>query len=354
MLNWFNINQKALLGIDISATSIKALQFSQLAGRYKVEGYGSIRLPEQAMDTSSIKDVDKVAQSIRQLLIETKITCKQATIAVPDSLAISRSMQVNNGLREEEIEELVMMEADKHIPYPIDEINIDFNVIGPSKKNPAMLDVILVAARTEHVNHRVEAIKKAGLGVKIVDVESYAIERAVRLLAPDLVGLNTNKLIAIVDIGFHYTHFFIFQGAQVIFVREEDFGGKQLIDAIVTQYNLSYEEAFLQLEKNTLPDGFKENILQPFKEAISLEVKRALQLFFSSSRYNAVDKILLAGGIAKQHDIARLLEEHINIPTDTINLFTQVACASHIDKDAMIHDAPSLLVACGLALRPFN
>ena len=351
MLKLFKSKPRSLLGIDISSTSVKILEILAADDQYFVQGYGSIELPENSMEGGLIKDVDAIASSIRQLISSAHLTTKQAALAVPDSTAISKVIQLNEGLSEEEIEELVAMEADKYIPYPIDEINLDFRVLGPSLKNSAMVDVLIVASRADNVSNRVEAISRAGLEAKIVDVESYAVERAAQLLAPVLPAGGVNKIVAIIDVGAVYTHFFILHGMKIIFSREEEFGGRHLIDAIMQRYSLKASEAIKMLEQASLPEDYESEILQPFREAILLQIKRALQFFFSTSHYTFVDYLLLAGGVAKLPNIAQLVQEHINIPTSIANPFTNMNLAKRVSREQIDMDSPGLLVACGLALR---
>lgn len=303
------------------------------------------------MEGGLIKDVNMVANTIRQLISSAHLTSKQAALAVPDSTAISKVIQLNDGLKEDEIEELVAIEADKYIPYPIDEINLDFSVLGPSLKNSAMVDVLIVASRAENVNTRVDAVTRAGLEAKIVDVESYAVERAAQFLAAELPAGGVNKIVAIIDIGAVYTHFFILHGLKIIFSREEEFGGKQLIDAIAQRYQMKIPDVEAALERGSLPEDFEPEILQPFKEAILLQIKRALQFFFSTSHHTFVDYLLLAGGVAKQANIAQLVQEHINIPTGVVNPFLNMQLVKSVSREKITTDAPGLLVACGLALR---
>lgn len=350
LFHWLQPKQQAILGVDISSGSVKILQITHAGGQYTVEGYGCASFPKHAIESNIIHDPDVVANCIKKILLDTHISCRQAALAVPDSLAISKVIQTNPGLKESEIEELVFMEADKY-PYPIDEVNLDFNVLGPSSKNAALQDVLMVASRSEIVNSRIAAVARAGLSVKIVDLESYAVERATQLLTTMLPAAGVNKILAIIDIGETYTHFFVFYNLKIIFTREEEFGGKQLIDAMVTKYGMKADEARLALDEDRLPLDEVTDVLQTFRESILLQVKRGLQLFFSTTHYTYVDNILLAGGVAKQSGIAELLQEHINIATSTIQLFKQVAVAKTVDKEQLFRDSPKLMVACGLALR---
>ena len=351
MLKLFKSKHRPILGIDISSTSVRILEISGSDDDYCVDAYAHEDLPESAMEGNRVKDAQVVADIIKKLLNTHVFSSKNAAIAVPDSLAISKVIQINDGLNEQEIEEVVVTEADKYIPYPIDEINIDFNVLGVSAKNSAMLDVLIVASRSENVSNRVEAINGSGLAAKIVDVESYAVERAAQLMLSDLPAKGDKKNIAILDIGAVYTHLFILHSMKIIFAREEEFGGKQLVDSVMQQYGMQRHDAMVAMEQGSLPADYDDNVLQPFKELILLQVKRALQFFFSSSNHTFVDHIVLAGGVAKLPGVAQLIQEQINIPTTIADPFAHMRFSKMVDRDAISYDSSKLMIACGLALR---
>ena len=344
--------QQPILGIDISTSSVKIIQLSSSGNENRcVEAYASLSLPDNAIDGAIIKDIDAVADTISKVVSIGGFSSKQAAVAVPDALAISKVIQITEGLSVSDIEELVVIEADKYIPYPIDEINIDFNVLGPSAKNAALRDVLIVASRAEHVNSRVEAVRRAGLESKIVDVESYAVERSAQLLKDDLPAGGENKVIAIVDVGSVYTHLFVLQNMKMIYSRDEEFGGKHLIESIAHQYEISYSDALLSMINNTLPDDFHSRVLQPFQEKLFIEVKRTLQFFFSSSQYSFIDKIILTGGVARQREIAPLLQERMGVPTSIGNPLAKMTISKMVNSDKVLSESPSLMIACGLALR---
>lgn len=340
-----------MLGIDLSSTSVKILQISSAGDQYTVDGYACADLPDNCIEAGIIKNVDVVSNIIKKLILTSGLNSKKAAIAVPDSSAISKIIQVNEGLSDQEIEELVVMEADKYIPYPIDEINIDFNVIGRSSKNTAMLDVLIVASKAENVSNRLDVMNRAGLDVQIVDVESFAVERAAQLLVEDLPAAGENKNIAIIDIGALYTHLFVLHGMKIIYSREEEFGGKQLVDLIVQQYGMKPEDALLAIGQDKLPDDVEIRALNPFNEMMLLQLKRTLQFFFSTSHYTFVDHIVLSGGVAKEKGIATLIQEGIGVPTTIANMFTNMNFSRYVNKEKLFLDAPTLMIACGLALR---
>jgi type IV pilus assembly protein PilM len=351
VLKLFKPKHHSILGIDISSSAVKILGISGSKDDLCVEGYGYELLPNGALDNNIIKDVDAVASCIKNVITKAKLTSKKVALAVPDSAVISKVVQMNDGLTDQEMEELVVIEADKYIPYPIDEINLDFEIQGHSAKNSALLDILIVASRAENVNSRVEAITRAGLEAKVVDVESYAVERAAQLLAKDLPAGGQDKIVPIIDIGANYTHLFVLNNMRLIFSREEKFGGMQLIEAIADRYNMTIAQAIAAKKEKQLPDDYLSEVLEPFKEMVLLQTKRSLQFFYSTSQHGFVDHILLAGGIARQPGLASLIQEQLNAPTTVANPLASMSFSKHVNAEAMNLDAPSLMVACGLALR---
>ena len=354
MLPLFKPKIGSLFGMDISSTAVKVLALSRSHDHYVVEKYARIDLPENVMEGGVIKEADLVLDHIKRLLKTNQIRSRQVALAVPEGAAISRTIQVNEGLTDQEIEELLIMEADKYIPYPIEEVSLDFNVLGPSAKNPAMQEVLLVASRTENITHRVELVQRAGLLVSIVDVESYAIERAVQLLKQELPNGGEKKNIAFIEFGGTNTHLFVLHDMKIIFSREEVFGGNQLLDNIMQTFGLTRSAALLALDQGSLPENYESDVLRPFMALLFLQVKRSLQFFFSTSHHTAVDHLILAGGLAQLPRLAQLMQEQVNIPTTVANLFAHMSVASTVDSAALTHDAPRLLIACGLALRQFE
>ncbi|KTD23724.1 pilus assembly protein PilM [Legionella israelensis] len=351
MLKLLKPKKKSILGIDVSSTSVKILEISGEAPNYQLNAYASELLPEKAVEANVIKDVDAVAGCIKRATSRAKFSTKLAAAAVPDSAVINKVIQINEGLNDEEMEELVVMEADKYIPYPIDEINIDFEILGPSAKNSTMLDVLIVASRAENVSNRAEVLTQAGLEAKIVDVESYAVERAVQLIAPDLPAEGVDKVIAVIDVGANYTHLFVLHGMKTVFSREEEFGARLLIESLAQRYEMTYEQALEAYMQNQLLEDYKETVLEPFQEMMLLQVKRTLQFFYSTSNHGFVDHILLAGGLARQEGLVDLIQQQLGVPTTIANPFKHMQLGKMLNSEVLNKEAPALLVACGLALR---
>lgn len=351
VLKLWKSKHRPILGIDITSSAVKILEISKNGDSYCVENYRSEVLPTTALEGTTIKDIGIVANCINKLCGGSHFHGKEVALAVPDSAVIFKTVAINDGLNEEDLEELVVLEADKFIPYPIDEINLDFEIHGPNAKNSAMMDILIVASKAENVSTRVEAVTQAGFEARVVDVESFAVERAIQHIAKELPDEGKDKVIAIIDIGVNYTHLFVLNGMSMVFAREEKFGCKELIHAISQQYDMTFEQAQTAREQNNLPEDYETKVLEPFKERLLLQIKRTLQFFYSSSNQGAVDHILLAGGFAKQSGLAKLIKEQLEVETSIANPFSNMTIGKMVNLDAINNDAPSLLVACGLALR---
>jgi type IV pilus assembly protein PilM len=351
LLKWFQPKPRSILGIDITSTAVKVLEISGDRDCLCVESYGREVLPPNALDGHVIKDIDAVAACIKRVFNRIQTHCKQVVLAVPDAAVISKTVQINDGMSEQEMEELVVIEADKYIPYPLDEVNLDFEILGKSEKNSAMVDVLIVASRAENVNNIVETVARAGLEVIAVEVESFAVERAAQLLAKDLPAAGQDKTVAIIDIGATYTHLFVLHGMELVYSRDEKFGDKQLIQAVAEHYQMTPEEAALAKEQGRLPEDYETEILEPFKENILVQIKRTLHFFYSTSQEDFVDHILLAGGVARLPGLAALIQEQVGVATTVANPLGNMTLGKKDLLDSINNDAPALMVACGLALR---
>ncbi len=352
----FSKKSPPLLGIDISSTAIKLIELRQQDARYRVESYAVEPLPPNAVVENNIVEVDAVAASIRAAVKRSRTKAKHAAIAVPASAAISKTITMPATLGEEDLHGQIELQADQYIPYPLEEVNLDFQVLGPSSANANEVEVLLVASRSENVEARVGALEAAGLTPKVVDVESYAMENAFSLIAAQRGG-SQEETVAIVDIGATMTTLTVMQAGEIVYTREQVFGGKQLTEEIMRRYGISYEEAGRakrQGGQGGLPDSYEEEVLDPFREAMAQQVARSLQFFFGASQHSSVDYILLAGGCAAIPGAAELIEQTTGTDTAIANPFSNMAIASGIRAGQLNEDAPALMIACGLAMRSFD
>jgi type IV pilus assembly protein PilM len=342
-----------LLGLDISSTTVKLLELSYTGGKYRVESYAVASLPQDAVIEKSVNDVEGVANAIRSVVAHSRTKLKSVAAAVAGSSVITKMIDMPEGLSDDDMEAQLANEADQYIPYPLDEVALDFEVQGPSPERDDMVEVLLAACRRETIDARVNAIEAAELTPKIMDVEAYAMERAFFLLQSQL-DLDADSTVAVVDIGATMTTLSVLNNGQTLYTREQLFGGKQLTDEIMRRYGLPLEEAGLAKKQGGLPDDYEPEVLEPFKEAVVQQVARSLQFFFSSSQYNDVDHIILAGGVASMDGLESLVQEKLGTPTAVANPFASMSISPRVNAVALGSDAPAMMIACGLALRSFD
>lgn len=342
-----------VLGVDISSSSVKLLELSKSGNQYKIESYAVASLPPNAVVEKNIAEVEAVAETLRAVYGRAKSRLKSAAVAVAGSAVITKKIEMPAGLGDDALETQITLEADQYIPYPLDEVAMDFEVQGPSARSPEQIEVLLAACRREHVDSRVDSLSMADLTTKVVDVEAYAMERAFQLIA-DQIGATPQSVVAIVDIGATMTTLSVLVGGKTVYTREQIFGGRQLTEEIQRRYGLSLEEAGLAKKQGGLPDDYEAEVLEPFKDAVVQQIMRSLQFFYSSSQYNDVDHILLAGGVAAMPGLVDMVQERLGNVASVANPFARMSVASRVDASALSNDAPSMMVACGLAMRSFD
>lgn len=342
-----------VIGVDISSSTIKVLELSCNDGRYRVESFAVAPLPQNAVVEKNITDTEVVAETLRLAYARSRSKQKNAAVAVSGAAVITKVIEMSADLKEDVMETQITLEADQYIPYPLEEVALDFEILGPSERNDDMVEVLLAASRQENIDTRVEALELAGLEAKVVDIEAFAMERSFTLLAEQF-ELNENSVVAIVDIGATVTTLSVIVDEETIYTREQLFGGRQLTEEIQRRYGITYEEAGQAKKEGGISDDYEDEVLGPYREAVVQQVSRALQFFFSASQYNLVDLIVLAGGVASTTGLVEQVEEEIGTTTVIANPFANMEVAPSVDVLALNSDAPAMMIACGLALRSFD
>ncbi len=343
-----------ILGLDISSTSVKLLELEQDGDNFRVQSLAVEPLPDNAVVEKNFQDVEAIGETIQKAVKRSGTKAKLAAVAVAGSAVITKIINMPANLSENELELQIQQEADQYIPYPLEEINLDFEVVGSTANNPDSVDVLLAASRSENIENRTDALDIGGLTAKIVDVEAYTVENVAPLLTAQMEDAGKDKIIAIIDIGATMTSLNVIENGNLIYTREQNFGGKQLTEEIMRRYGLAYEEAGRLKKSGGLPDNYIPEVLEPFKETIAQQVGRFLQFFYTSGQHNTVDLIALAGGCASIPGIDELVESQLGITTVIANPFANMSLSSKVNPQSLSKDAPSLIIACGLALRSFK
>ena len=352
--DFFNNSTPPLIGVDISSASVKMVELAEGSrGSYRLEAYAIAPLPRDAVVDGNITGLDQVVDVVRQAWKLLGSREKRLALSLPAAAVISKKVLMPAGLREEDMELQVELEANQYIPFSLDEVNIDFQVLGPAAAADEV-EVLIAAARKEKIEDRGAAAEGAGLKVAIMDMDTYATEAAYALASTQLSNNGRGQTVMIIDIGATTMHINVLHDNQSVYTREQAFGGAQLTQDIQRRFGLSPEEAEIAKRRGGLPESYGSEVLQPFMQSLALEIARAMQLFTSSTQYNRVDHIMLAGGSASIPGMDVLVQERTRVNTVTANPFTGMTLNSKIKPQQLAADAPSLMIACGLALRRFD
>ncbi len=347
-----------MLGVDISASSIKMVELSR-KGRsphtYRLERYVIEPIPADALQDGGIDQIEQVSECLRRALKRMGTRQKKIVMALPLTAVITRKINVPAGLREDDLEFQVETEANQYVPFALDEVNLDFQVIGPVPGHPEEVEVLLAAARKDKVDDRVATAVSAGLKVMVMDIEQFAAQAvSARVIRQQLPDDGKDRVIALIDIGANVTRVNMLLNGESVYMRDFSFGGDQLTQEIQNQFNLSPEEAEAAKRNGTLPENYRNDVLQPFCETAALEVSRALQFFFTSTQYTQVDHVFLSGGCAVIPGLEEIVSERAKVITRIINPFADMELSGRIAPRQLKMDAPVLLTACGLAMRGFD
>ena len=354
-LSIFNPKARSLIGLDISSSSVKLVELaSDGKNGYRVERYTIEVLPRDAVADGNIVNLDSAVEAVRRAWKKLATSTRNVAIALPASHVITKKIIVAAGQREEELEVQVESEANQYIPFALDEVNLDFQVVGPAPSSPDEIEVLIAASRKEKVEDRVAVAESAGLKPVVMDVESYAVLSAFELIEKQLPDGGKGQIIALVDVGANVMNLTVLRDGQQLYVREQAFGGNQLTQDIARLFGMTFEEAEAEKRRNNLPDNYEAELLQPFIESMALEVSRALQFFFTSTQFNQVNHIVLAGGCAVLPGADEVVASRTQVNTIIANPFADMVLSDRVRAKSLLADASSLMAACGLALRRFD
>ncbi|MBA6328813.1 pilus assembly protein PilM [Colwellia sp. MB02u-6] len=343
-----------MVGIDIGSHSVKAVLLNQNDNGYVLETVAIEPMPRGAIVDREIQDIDAVGKVIAKIRKKISSSVRQAASAVSGQTVITKIIYMDVALTEQELASQIEIEADSLIPYPLDEVSLDFESLDINESDPSKMNVLLSAARTESVEARVAALEAGGFETKVIDVESYAISRAYDLILRQLPDDAADKIIATVDLGATMTLFSVTESGTHIYSRDQLFGGEQYTRSIVSYYNKSFEEAELAKLSDDLPPNYTFEVLAPFHTILVQQIRRAIQMFLTTSGKEKIDYLVISGGSALMEGVKQLLSEELGIHTVIADPFAGMEISSTINREVLVKTGPRYMVAAGLALRSFS
>nr|WP_245503469.1 pilus assembly protein PilM [Aquabacterium lacunae] len=343
-----------MIGLDVSSSSVKLVELSRnAAGELTLERFASEPLAKGWITDGQIERFDEVAEAVRSVVSKSGTRTKLAALAMPQSSVITKKIMLPAGLREEEMEVQVEAEANQYIPFSLDEVSLDFCVIGPSPTSAGDVEVMIAASRKDRVQDRQGLAEAAGLKPAVLDIESHAARMAVGRLISGLPGEGKDALVALFEIGAETTGLKVLRDDELLYDRDQAFGGAQLTQLISRQYGFSFEEAEQKKLSGDLPEDYQSDLLMPFVDSLSQEIGRALQYFFTSTPHHKVHYVMLAGGTASLPGLKERVTELTGFASMVVNPFEGMKLGSSVRESKLRREAPSYLTACGLAMRRF-
>ncbi len=350
----FSRQSSALLGLDISSSSVKLVELSRdKAGNLVLDRCAIEPLERGWITDGNVEKFDEVAEAVRRLVKKSGTRTKNVAMALPASAVITKKIILPGGLSEQELEIQVEAEANQYIPFSLDEVSLDFCVVGPSTSSVGDVEVLIAASRKEKVNDRQGLAEAAGLKPVVIDVESYASRLATARLIEGLPNQGVDTLVALFEVGALTTSMQVIKNDEVLYERDQAFGGAQLTQLIVRQYGFSPEEAESKKRSGELPDDYETSVLKPFVDSMAQEIGRALQFFFTSTPHNKVDYVMLAGGSSALPGLTDAVTQQTSFASMVANPFEGMTLGSDVREKKMKREAASYLTSCGLALRRF-
>ncbi len=344
-----------LIGLDISTSGVRLVELSVVGkNELRLERYASEPFPRGAVVDGNIENLEQVSEAVRRVWKKSGTRIKHVALGMPPASVITKKIILPAGLSEDQLEVQVESEASQYIPFALDEVSLDFDVLGPSAASVEDVEVMLAASRKEKVEDRVAIAEAAGLSAVVMDIESYAARAALDRVTAQLPQAGQDQIVALFQIGAQVTHISVMLDGETIYEREQPFGGNQLTQDIVRAYGLSFDDADAKKKTGDLPEGYQAELLMPFLENAALEVTRAIQFFYTSTPYTRIDQLFLAGGCALIPGLLDIVASRTKISSAVVSPFKGMQLASSVRESQLRQEAPAYLVACGLAMRRFG
>lgn len=343
-----------MMGLDVSTSSVKLVELGQTAsGDLVLERLASEPFEKGWIVDGQIEKFDEVADAVRRVVARSGSRNRQVVMAMPAASVITKRIVLPAGLREEEMEVQVEAEAHQYIPFSLDEVSLDFCVIGPNANSAGDVDVLIAASRKDRVQDRQGLAEAAGLVPVVLDIESHASRLAIGRIIGSLPDKGKDALVALFELGADTTSLKVLRDEELLYDRDQSFGGSQLTQLISRQYGFSYEEAEQKKLSGDLPDDYGPTLLTPFVDSLAHEIGRALQYFFTSTPHHKVHQVMLAGGTAAMPGLSDRVKEVTGFNCRVVNPFEGMKLGPAVREAKLKREAPSYLTACGLAMRRF-
>ena len=345
---------KSVIGLDIGSSAIKMIQMKETKRGYQLQSFAIANLPPEAIIDGALMNSTVIVSTIRELLSSQRIRHKEAGIAISGHSVIIKKITLP-AMTEDELEESIQWEAEQYIPFDINDVNIDVQVLTPEPSEQGQMDVLLVAAKKDMINDYLAVVQEAGLTPMVVDVAAFCVENAFEIN----YDLPTSDTIVLVNIGASVININVLSEGTTAFTRDISMGGNQFTEEIQKQLNVSYDEAeALKLGGGSTADADSvvpqevERVIVSVSETLAGEIQRSLDFYSATAADSRIARICLSGGTCKIPSLYKIIENKVGVPVEVMNPFRNIEFdPKRFDPEYIREVGPSAAVAVGLGLR---
>lgn len=340
--------KKETVGIDIGSSSVKLVQLKEQKGTYHLLNVGILPLPPEAIVDNTLMDSSSIVEIIKSLLKSLNVKANEAACSISGNAVIIRKI-VLPAMTSEELEDQIQWEAEQYIPFDINDVNIDFQILGQDERDPAKMNVLLVASKKDIVNDYVTVFNETGLRLAVIDVDSFAVQNAFEMN----YDVFPEEVIALVNIGANIMNLNIVKAGASLFTRDVQLGGSVYTDEIQKQFGVSSEEAEgIKISGGGPDQGRLQDIMSRLNESLALEMRRSLDFYNSTASEGKIGKVYLSGGAAKTAMLVEAVSQRLGVPVEIMNPFQKIKYSEKdFDLEYLREVAPLMTVAMGLATR---
>ena len=341
--------KKDIIGLDIGSSYIKVVQLKEKKGSYDLDAFGTLALPPELIVEGSIIDSLRLVESIGELLKKAKVKSKSCVIGIAGHTSVIIRRITLPEMSEEELSESIKFEAEQYVPFDIDDVNIDFQILGPLDE-PGQMDVMLVACKKDIINEYTQVVREAGLNPVVVDVNTFCIGNAYEINNE----LDPDRSVALVDVGATTININVLKGGVTVFTRDAAIGSNRHTEALQQEFGLDYEAAEKLKQGQAVEGATPEQADQFLAEAnaeIADEISRSLDLYRSTSYMEEIHEVVLSGGGALVNGFAQQLSEAVGLEVSLADPFRNIRLPGKFDRTYIEEIGPIASVAVGLAMR---
>lgn len=339
---------KELVGIDIGSSSVKLVQLKKAGEGFQLQNVGILPLPAEAIVDNSLMDTTSIVDAIKSLVKSLGVKTKEIACSISGNSVIIRKISLP-AMTEEELGDQIFWEAEQYIPYDINDVNLDFEILKSELADSSKMAVLLVASKKDFINEYVSVFSESGLKLSIVDVDSFAVQNCFELNH----GEEFDNVVALVNIGASMVNVNIVKGGASLFSRDLQMGGNLYTEEIQRQFAIGGEEAERIKLTGDYPDKNRlQDVISRVNETLSVEILRALDLYYSTADEQKISKIYVSGGCAKVAALTSVLGQKSGLSVEILNPFLNIKYnEKDFDPEYLSEIGPFVAVATGLAMR---